>query len=159
MAILSKIRDRSIALIAVIGLALFAFVLDPSTLTEFFDSSKINEVGEVDGETISRQEYAEALDTYKTRSNNNISNMQAARTVWESILKDKIYSSQLESAGVTVGETDVLNTYLVYLRHQLIKGQLTTANYESEIALLKEYCRSTGQAHIDEFVDAWEEMS
>ena len=112
MAILSKIRDRSIALIAVIGLALFAFVLDPSTLTEFFDSSKINEVGEVDGETISRQEYAEALDTYKTRSNNNISNMQAARTVWESILKDKIYSSQLESAGVTVGETDVLNTII-----------------------------------------------
>ena len=49
MAILSKIRDRSIALIAVIGLALFAFVLDPSTLTDFFDSSKINEVGEVDG--------------------------------------------------------------------------------------------------------------
>ena len=58
MAILSKIRDRSIALIAVIGLALFAFVLDPSTLSDFFDSSKINEVGEVDGETISRQEYA-----------------------------------------------------------------------------------------------------
>ena len=56
MAILSKIRDRSIALIAVIGLALFAFVLDPSTLTDFFDSSKINEVGEVDGESISRQE-------------------------------------------------------------------------------------------------------
>ena len=55
MAILSKIRDRSIALIAVIGLALFAFVLDPSTLTYFFDSSKINEVGEVDGESISRQ--------------------------------------------------------------------------------------------------------
>ena len=112
MAILSKIRDRSIALIAVIGLALFAFVLDTSTLSDFFDSSKINEVGEVDGETISRQEYAEALDTYKTRSNNNISNMQAARTVWESILRDKIYSSQLENAGITVGETDVLNTII-----------------------------------------------
>ncbi len=107
MAILSKIRDRSIALIAVIGLALFAFVLDPSTLTDFFDSSKINEVGEVDGETISRQEYAEALDTYKTRNNSSISNMQAAKTVWENILKDKIYTKQLEEAGVTVGETDI----------------------------------------------------
>ena len=112
MAILSKIRDRSIALIAVIGLALFAFVLDPSTLTDFFDSSKINEVGEVDGETISRQEYAEALDTYKTRNNSSISNMQAAKTVWENILKDKIYTKQLEEAGVTVGETDVLNTII-----------------------------------------------
>ena len=112
MAILSKIRDRSIALIAVIGLALFAFVLDPSTITDFLDSSKINEVGEVDGETISRQEYAEALDTYKTRNNSSVSDMQAAKTVWESILKDKIYTKQLEQAGVTIGETDVLNNII-----------------------------------------------
>ena len=112
MAILSKIRDRSIALIAVIGLALFAFVLDPSTLTDFFNSTKINEVGEVDGETISRLEYAEALDTYKTRINGKVSDMQAAKTVWENILKDKIYTKQLELAGVTIGEDDVLNTII-----------------------------------------------
>ena len=112
MAILSKIRDRSIALIAVIGLALFAFVLDPSTLTDFFDSSKINEVGEVDGESISRQEYAEALDTYKTRNNSNISNMQAAKTVWDNILRDKVFSKQIDQAGVTVGEMDILNTII-----------------------------------------------
>ena len=87
MAILSKIRDRSIALIAVIGLALFAFVLDPSTLTDIFNSTKVNEVGEVNGETISRLEYAEALDTYKTRINGEVSDMQAAKTVWENILK------------------------------------------------------------------------
>ncbi|CAI8355661.1 MAG: Chaperone SurA [Flavobacterium sp. SCGC AAA160-P02] len=112
MAILSKIRDRSIALIAVIGLALFAFVLDPSTLTDFFDSTKINEVGEVDGESISRLEYAEALDSYKTKTNGRVSDMQAAKTVWENILKEKIYTKQLQLAGVTIGENDVLNTII-----------------------------------------------
>ncbi len=112
MAILSKIRDRSIALIAVIGLALFAFVLDPSTLTDFFDSTKINEVGEIDGESISRQEYAEALDTYKTRINSNVSDLQAAKNVWDNIVREKIYSKQLELAGVTIGENDVLNTVI-----------------------------------------------
>ena len=112
MAILSKIRDRSIALVAVIGLALFAFVLDPSTLTEFFDSTKINEVGEVDGESISRQEYAEALDAYKTRTNGRVSDMQAAKTVWENVLKERIYTKQLEEAGVTVGESDVIDNII-----------------------------------------------
>jgi len=112
MAILSKIRDRSIALIAVIGLALFAFVLDPSTLSDFFDSTKINEVGEVDGESISRQEYAQALETYKTRTNGRVSDMQAAKTVWENILKEKIYTKQLEDAGVTIGESDVINSII-----------------------------------------------
>ena len=43
MAILSKIRERSMFLIIIIGLALFAFVLDPSTLGDFFNSNKVNE--------------------------------------------------------------------------------------------------------------------
>lgn len=109
MAILSKIRERSLALIAVIGLALFAFVLDPSTLTDFFNSTKINEVGEVGGEPISRQEYAEAVDNYKTRTQNRATEMQAANAVWNNLLREKIYSQQLEEAGVTIGESDVWN--------------------------------------------------
>ncbi|MFY0630688.1 MAG: SurA N-terminal domain-containing protein [Flavobacteriaceae bacterium] len=109
MAILSKIRDRSLALIAVIGLALFAFVLDPSTLGDFFDSVKVNEVGEVDGEAISRQEFAEAVKSYRERSRNTASEMQAANVVWDNILREKMYTQQLEKAGITIGESDVFN--------------------------------------------------
>ncbi len=109
MAILSKIRDRSLALIAVIGLALFAFVLDPSTLGDFFDSVKVNEVGEVDGETISRQDFAEAIDSYNARTNGRLAEMQVGKTVWDNLLREKIYTKQLEDAGVTIGETDVWN--------------------------------------------------
>lgn len=107
MAILSKIRERSVFLIVVVGLALFAFVLDPSTLQDFFSSSKINEVGEVNGESISRQEYADALDQYKTSTQNRATDMQAARTVWNNLLREKIYGYQLEEAGITIGENDV----------------------------------------------------
>ncbi|MEQ6123056.1 peptidylprolyl isomerase [Pseudotenacibaculum sp. MALMAid0570] len=114
MAILSKIRERSVALIAVIGLALFAFVLDPSTLSDFFNSSKVNEVGEVGGESISRQEYAEAVDSYKTRTQNRATEMQAANAVWNNLLREKIYNQQLEEAGVTIGESDVWNQLISY---------------------------------------------
>ena len=108
MAILSKIRERSLALVAVIGLALFAFVLDPSTISDFFNSSKVNEIGEVGGEVISRQEFAEAVDSYKTRNNNNrLTEMQVANAVWDGLLREKIYTKQLEDAGITIGETDV----------------------------------------------------
>ncbi|CAM1343834.1 peptidylprolyl isomerase [Tenacibaculum amylolyticum] len=109
MAILSKIRERSMFLILVIGLALFAFVLDPTTLSDFFNSSKINEVGEVNGEAISRQEFAEALDNYKAQTGNRLSEMQAAKAVWNNLVRQKIYATQLEEAGITVGEEDILN--------------------------------------------------
>ncbi len=107
MAILSKIRERSLALIAVIGLALFAFVLDPSTLSDFFNSSKINEIGQIDGETISRQEFATALEDYKRRTGNRVSEMQAGKTVWDNLVRKKIYQKQLADAGITIGEADV----------------------------------------------------
>ena len=96
-------------LILVIGLALFAFVLDPSTLSDFFNSSKVNQVGEVNGETISRQEFAEALDNYKAQTGNRVSEMQAAKAVWNNLIRQKIYDSQLSEAGITVGEADILN--------------------------------------------------
>jgi peptidyl-prolyl cis-trans isomerase D len=107
MAVLSKIRERSMFLIIIIGLALFAFVLDPSTLGDFFNSSKVNEVGEVDGEAISRQEFANELETYKQQSGGRVSEMQAAKTVWDNIVRKKIYKNQLDQAGITIGEADV----------------------------------------------------
>lgn len=106
MAILSKIRERSVFLIVVVGLALFAFVLDPSTLQDFFNSSKMNEVGSINGESVSRQEYAAALESYK-QGNNRASDMQAAKFVWDNILRKRIYNKQLEEAGITIGESDV----------------------------------------------------
>ena len=94
MAILSKIRDRSMFLILIVGLALFAFVLDPSTLGDFFNSNKINEVGEINGEAISRQEFSNELEQFKQQSGGNVSEMQAAKTVWDNILRKKIYKSK-----------------------------------------------------------------
>jgi len=107
MAILSKIRERSMALILVIGLALFAFVLDPSSIQDFFNSSKVNTVGEVGGEVISRKDFSEALEAYKAQVGNGITDMQASKIVWDNLVREKIYQTQLSAAGITVGENDV----------------------------------------------------
>ncbi|PQJ77490.1 peptidylprolyl isomerase [Polaribacter glomeratus] len=109
MAVLSKIRERSMFLIIIIGLALFAFVLDPSTLGDFFNSSKVNEIGEINGESISREEFVQELEDYKQQAGGQVSEMQAAKTVWDNILRKKIYKNQLTGAGITIGEADVWN--------------------------------------------------
>jgi peptidylprolyl isomerase/peptidyl-prolyl cis-trans isomerase D len=107
MAILSKIRERSMALILVIGLALFAFVLDPSSIEDFFNSTKVNTVGEVDGETISRKDFSEALEAYKAQVGNRLTDMQASKQVWNNLVRERIYQNQLSEAGIEVGENDV----------------------------------------------------
>ncbi len=112
MAILSKIRERSMALILIIGLALFAFVLDPSSIQDFFNSNKINTVGEVGGETISRKEFSEALEAYRAQYGSQVTEMQASNDVWNSLIREKIYQTQLAKSGITVGEADVWNALI-----------------------------------------------
>ena len=112
MAILSKIRERSMALILVIGLALFAFVLDPSSIEDFFNSTKVNSIGEVDGETISRKDFSEALEAYKAQVGSRLTDMQASKQVWNNLVREKIYQNQLADAGIEVGENDVWSALL-----------------------------------------------
>jgi len=54
-------------------------------------------------------------------------------------------------------ETDVMNTYLVYCRFQKMRGGLTEAEYEQEIAMVKETLGhlAPGEAHWDEYLKAW----
>lgn len=52
-------------------------------------------------------------------------------------------------------ETDVLNTYLVYLRFQLMRGQLTTDGHGRECALLRESLIQENKPHLNEFLAAW----
>ena len=111
MAILSKIRERSVFLILIIGLALLAFVLDPSSLQNLFQSNKVDVVGEVNGETISREDFAAEVEQYKARYG-RASNQQAMNFAWDKMVGEKIYADQLEKAGIVVGAEDVWNTIL-----------------------------------------------
>jgi predicted PolB exonuclease-like 3'-5' exonuclease len=52
-------------------------------------------------------------------------------------------------------ETDVLNTYLVYLRFQLIRGLLSREEYDDEIERAKDWLMASPAAHWSEFLDAW----
>lgn len=55
-------------------------------------------------------------------------------------------------------ETDVLNTYLVYLRFQLMRGQLAPAQYEDEIILTKTMLHDSDELHLQTFLEAWLEQ-
>jgi len=52
-------------------------------------------------------------------------------------------------------ETDVLNTYLVYLRFELIRGKLTPEQYEKECQLVREMLQQEQKPHLTEFLNAW----
>jgi len=52
-------------------------------------------------------------------------------------------------------EHDVLNTYLVYLRFELMRGGLNPEALERRETQLRDYLGDAGRAHLDEFLAAW----
>ena len=94
-------------LILIVGLALFAFVLDPSSIQQFFSSDKINSIGQVNGDEIDREEFAQQVEAYRTQSGGRASHMQSVNAVWDAMVSEKMFASQLEKAGIVVGEKDI----------------------------------------------------
>jgi predicted PolB exonuclease-like 3'-5' exonuclease len=52
-------------------------------------------------------------------------------------------------------ETDVANTYLVFLRFQLMRGILTRDQYEREIVLVRDTLAGIDAPHWKQFLEAW----
>jgi predicted PolB exonuclease-like 3'-5' exonuclease len=53
-------------------------------------------------------------------------------------------------------ETDALNTYLLYQRFRLMRGELTAGAYAQEISLARQTITATGAPHWREFLAAWD---
>jgi predicted PolB exonuclease-like 3'-5' exonuclease len=53
-------------------------------------------------------------------------------------------------------ETDVVNTWLVFLRFQRMRGVLTSVQYDQEIALVRAALEEIGAEHWFEFLEAWQ---
>ena len=53
-------------------------------------------------------------------------------------------------------EADVVNTYLLYLRFQLLRGAFQKEHYERECALLRAILEKQGAPHWHEFLKRWQ---
>lgn len=52
-------------------------------------------------------------------------------------------------------ETDVLNTFLIYLRFELMRGRFTPEQYRAECLRIREALAAQPHAHLQEFLAAW----
>jgi len=69
--------------------------------------------------------------------------------VWERYLAGDIESIR------NYCESDVLNTYLVYLRFELMRGRLNASEYSRECDIVRAALEEDGRPHVCEFLGAW----
>lgn len=74
---------------------------------------------------------------------------------------DKVWSAYLAGEIEHIRnycETDVLNTFLVYLRFELMRGMLTREEFFAECERVRAVLRSQQKPHFSEFLAAWQEI-
>ncbi len=52
-------------------------------------------------------------------------------------------------------EIDVLNTYLIYLRFELTRGELDPANYQKELEVVEAKLVQTARPHLKQYLELW----
>ncbi len=73
----------------------------------------------------------------------------SGNAVWDTYLEGNIKAIR------DYCETDVLNTYLVYLRWEQVRGKLTEAAYQEECGRVKQWLGESTESHFAEFLSAW----
>ncbi len=130
MAVLNKIRQRSIFLILIIALALFSFII--GDIFQNLDSSAASDtaIATVNGEDIDRDDFMAKVENIQRQSGGSTTNTQAMNRVWENELRAKVMQSQYDALGIAV-ERD-------YMR-DLLKQNLTAfEEFKNEAGLFDE---------------------
>lgn len=102
MAILGKIRQRSIFLILVIGMALFAFVISGVFDGNSANSGPTDPIAVVNDEEIDLTFFRQMVE--QTERTYNYSTLQSVNLVWNQVLRNTIFNQEFEKLGIDAGK-------------------------------------------------------
>ena len=105
MAILGKIRQRSIFLILVIGLALFAFVISGAFGNGAGDTGPNEPIGIINGEEIPLENFRLLVD--QTERTYGYTTLQAVEVVWNQYLRNELFQTEFDILGIDAGKDQI----------------------------------------------------
>jgi peptidyl-prolyl cis-trans isomerase D len=112
MAILNKIRQRSLFLILVIAMALFSFVLaDLFKNSSGFSSKSQNVVATINGEDIEREDFMAQVENMQRQFGGSRSSSQVMNLVYDREIRKAVFNTQYEALGLSV-ERDKMRSLL-----------------------------------------------
>lgn len=116
MAALQKIRSKGVLLVSIIALALFLFVAGDlfRGLESLFQSSN-QQVGEVNGKTVSIQEYQKMVDDLQTyyeivrqKSSFNEDELNRIKDeAWQTFVQSELIKNQCDELGIAVTDDEI----------------------------------------------------
>ena len=127
MAVLNKIRQRSIILIIVIALALFSFVIGDIFTNLGSSSAAETTIASINGVDVDRNEFMNKVENIQRQSGGSMTNTQAMNRAWDNEVRTTVMQSQYDALGLSV-ERD-------YMRDLLEKNLGSYEEFKNEAGL------------------------
>ncbi len=106
MAVLSKIRQRSLLLILVIGFCLFAFIIGDLVNKGGFNSTPKN-VGSVNGKDIALEDFRIKVSNLE-KSGQGMTSTQATNRVWDQEVSVALLTAEFDKLGIRVSKKHIM---------------------------------------------------
>lgn len=160
MAVLNKIRQRSLFLILIIALALFSFVLgDLFKNSDALTARSQNIVATINGQDITREDFLQKVESAQRQMGPNATNTQVMNRVWDQEVRKAVLSTQYDELGISIEKDQMrdllktalasspeflnsdgifdenkLNEYIANLKETSAAGYESWVNYENQIS-------------------------
>lgn len=131
MSVLESLRKRSGLLVAIVGLALLAFVLMGlfQRDSSLFGRSE-NEVGEIAGKAIDYKDFKAKVDeaTEIQKRNNNKASLdqnetdQIVQQVWNQMINEQVLNKEYEKLGISVSDEELYDLMVTHPHAALVRN-------------------------------------
>ena len=105
MAVLEKIREKTVLVLVMIGLGMFGFLFMGSDQSSIFscNGGQLNSIGSINGEEVDIDKYNEYLGNSKTQNSEEI----AHKNAWGSLVNEKLIFSAASDLNLTVTNEEI----------------------------------------------------
>jgi peptidyl-prolyl cis-trans isomerase D len=139
MAVLQKIRQRSLLLILVIGFCLFAFIIG-----DLFNSGGFNStpkyVGTVNGKDIAFEDFRVKVSNVEKSGQQGMTPTQAVNRVWDQEVSIALVTAEFEKLGIRATEKHILEVFKA--DQNIGQNPMFQTNGVFDLAKFKEYFKS-----------------
>ena len=154
MAAIERIRRRSGLLIAIIGIALLAFVLQ-----DLFQSQGRNReynIAVIDGEKIPYQDYEtqreKNLENRRSQSNNNLSSAETYsiyNSTLDEMIKQNIMTKEYEAVGMNVSSDELYDQFMGENPHQWVVQSFSNQDGTFNKEMVEYYLQNLSDFPVD----------
>ena len=154
MAMIEKIRQQRGLLLAMVGVGLLSFLIPYDAVMSLFGNNN-SAIGEIDGQTISAQEWQRALQDREPLFQYQGNEQSLSNDTWNQLVENLLYQDEFENLGIEISEEEYEEITFGELLSPFVKSTIYGGKDSTS---LKEQVRKSFDGMDTKMAENWKKL-